>query len=175
MSGVKVVCAQRLVGYLTEGKTYTAYPCDQYPDHYEVTDDSGASSKWFKTRFSPVAEDSANPKDALGMKKVNAFLVPPALDFHAARAFEDGAAKYGPYNWREKKVKASVYIAAAKRHLSSWQDGEAVSKDAGVHHLGHVAACIAILLDAEATGNLIDDRPKPGAYADLVEQFKKQS
>jgi hypothetical protein len=83
-------------------------------------------------------------------------------------AFGDGAGKYGPYNWRGNKVKASVYIAAAKRHLAAWLDGERLAPDSGVHHLGHARACLAILLDAEATGNLVDDRPPSGTASELI-------
>jgi hypothetical protein len=32
-----------------------------------------------------------------------------------------------------------------------------------VHHLGHAIACLAILLDAQEAGMLVDDRPILGA------------
>jgi hypothetical protein len=88
-----------------------------------------------------------------------------------ALAFKDGAVKYGPYNWREHMVSASVYYGAARRHLDSWWDGEDVSADALVHHLGHVMACCAILLDALTVGKLNDDRPIKGAVAALQAQY----
>ena len=84
----------------------------------------------------------------------------------------DGAEKYGPYNWREKKVPARTYIAAAQRHLADFLDGEALATDSGVHHLGHVIGCCAIVLDAMETGNLIDDRPKPGAAAAILARLE---
>jgi hypothetical protein len=74
-------------------------------------------------------------------------------------AMMDGAKKYGPYNWRAKKVVASIYIDAAMRHLATWFEGQETASDSKVHHLGHAIACCAILLDAQATGNLVDDRP----------------
>lgn len=86
-------------------------------------------------------------------------------------AMGDGARKYGPYNWREKDVKARVYVAAAQRHLMQWLDGEEVASDSGVHHLAHAAACMFILLDALETGCLDDDRPKAGAAADLIKRL----
>ena len=75
----------------------------------------------------------------------------------------DGARKYGPYNWRDNAVLARVYIAAAKRHIEYWEAGQEDAEDSGVHHLGHVIACCAILADAQVTGNLIDDRFKSPA------------
>lgn len=115
-----------------------------------------------------------NPKDKLGVKKVPINLVPAAGIIHEADAFRDGGAKYGPYNWRKNKVIASIYVAAAWRHMMAWFDQrEETASDSGVHHLGHARACLNILLDAQATGNLIDDRPEGGKAADLLKQLEK--
>jgi hypothetical protein len=49
-----------------------------------------------------------------------------------------------------------------------------------VRHLGHAKACLGILLDAEATGNLIDDRPLAAAdalkatYAEITQLLTKK-
>jgi hypothetical protein len=102
---------------------------------------------------------SVNPKDLQGVKKVSLTKLPAIAIAHGAHAMMDGAAKYGPYNWRDKKVIASIYVDAASRHLLSWFEGEEDAEDSGVHHLGHAIACCAILLDALETGNLVDDRP----------------
>jgi|SRR5271165_2072135 len=117
--------------------------------------------------------DSTNPKDKLGLKKVRLSLVPPSSTIYQALAMEDGAAKYGPYNWREKKVIASIYIDAAKRHIDSFFDGEDNASDSKKPHLGHALACLGIIVDALETGNLIDDRPTKGVAAELIEKFKK--
>lgn len=123
------------------------------------------------TLTSTEPSDSTNPKDLIGVRKPQLDKVPPAAIIQIAKAMENGAAKYGPFNWREKKVKSSVYLAAAQRHILSWADGEDVAEDSGVHHLAHAAACLAILLDAEATGSLVDDRPAPGAAARLITEL----
>lgn len=109
-----------------------------------------------------------NPKDAIAAKKPDLSLVPPALTIATSKAMEDGARKYGPYNWRDKKVRARVYVAAAQRHLLAWLDGEETATDSGAHHLGHAAACLGILLDAQAGGHLEDDRPKAGPAGRLL-------
>jgi len=115
-----------------------------------------------------------NPKSQFGMKKPNLFLVPAIATLHMADAMGDGAVKYGPYNWRENSVAASIYIAAAKRHMDAWVEGERVADDSGVHHLGHAAACLGILLDAEACGNLIDDRPPESPYPGILKKLTKE-
>jgi hypothetical protein len=112
--------------------------------------------------------DTTNPKDAVGVQKAPLRFVPPALVIEVAPAMANGAGKYGAYNWREKDVRASIYGEAILRHLYAWMDGEERAADSGVTHLGHVGACVAILLDATANGNLIDDRPMAGPAAALM-------
>lgn len=116
--------------------------------------------------------DDTNPKDLIGAKKVRLDLVPPASIIYQALAMEDGL-KYGPYNWREKKVRTSVYLAAAFRHYLRYLDGEDIDPDSKKPHLGHILACFGIIADATETGNLVDDRPKPGAASALIEKWKK--
>lgn len=100
-----------------------------------------------------------NPKTAFGMAKTPLDLIPPEMLNHVARAFANGAAKYGPYNWRTAKISSSVYYAAAMRHLTAWWEREEVAPDSGVHHLGHVGACLAMILDTQHSDLLNDNRP----------------
>jgi len=100
-----------------------------------------------------------NPKDLLGVKKPSISKIPPIALLHESLAMMDGGGKYGPFNWRANKVVASIYVDAMFRHLLAWYEGEETAEDSGCHHLGHLRACAAILLDAQETGNLIDDRP----------------
>jgi len=115
--------------------------------------------------------ETTNPKDLFGIEKVSITKLPPVAVLHAAHAMMNGASKYGPYNWRDKKVVAAIYIDAALRHLLSWFEGEEIAQDSGVHHLGHAMACAAILLDAQSTGNLLDDRPGRGHFTETLQQL----
>ncbi len=118
---------------------------------------------------------SPNPKDRLGAQKVSITKLPPVAVLHTSHALMNGADKYGAYNWREKAVRASIYVDACERHLNAWFDGEEEAPDSGVHHLGHAMACLAILLDAQETGNLIDDRPvKTGAFCRVLERLNRK-
>ena len=116
---------------------------------------------------------SPNPKDLFGNKKVPLSLLPPIAQIEGSMAMEDGGYKYGPYNWREHPVQARIYIEAVKRHLLAWEDGQEVSSDATVHHLGHIIACCGILLDAQMSGNMIDDRKKTGKIAAILDERSK--
>src|SRR6267378_1954560 len=115
--------------------------------------------------------ETTNPKDLFGIEKVSITKLPPVAVLHAAHAMMNGASKYGPYNWRDKKVVAAIYIDAALRHLLSWFEGEEIAQDSGVHHLGHAMACAAILLDAQSMGNLLDDRPGRGHFTETLQQL----
>jgi hypothetical protein len=113
-----------------------------------------------------------NPKTAQGIKKPAMSPVPPLALLHLMRAMADGRRKYGLMNWREKPITVSTYYDAAMRHLLSWYEGEERAEDSGVHHLGHVMANMAIILDAEAQGVLNDDRPAPtGAFQKLLKEM----
>lgn len=114
---------------------------------------------------------SPNPKDLVGIKKPPVHLVPAAGIIEMAMAMKNGALKYGPYNWRSHPVNLTVYIGAAQRHLLQLLDGEDKANDSGCHHAAHVAACMAIILDALATGNLIDDRPVKGQASKLIDNL----
>lgn len=118
----------------------------------------------------------SNPKDAIAQLKVDLSLIPEVFSAHVADALMDGAEKYGPYNWRDKKVQARVYVAAAKRHLAAWFEREETAEDSGVHHLGHAAACLAIILDAQHHGCLLDNRPANSGkrMQDLFDQINKR-
>lgn len=111
-----------------------------------------------------------NPKQAYGDKKVPMHTVPPALVIGAARAFGEGAVKYGAFNWRNTKVEAMTYVGAIQRHLAAFVDGEDVDPESanGKLHLDGIAACVGILLDAYHGGFLIDNRPPKGPAAELV-------
>lgn len=115
--------------------------------------------------------DDTNPKDLIGITKPQLHLVPPVSMIYEAVAMEDGAKKYGPYNWRKKKVQLSIYISAAQRHIQAYWDGEDNARDSKKPHLAHAKACLGIIIDALETGNLIDDRPPTGPAPDVLERF----
>ena len=101
-----------------------------------------------------------NPKTAFGVKKPNLGLIPKVALEAAAAAYELGAGKYGPWNWRETSVSAMVYVNAMLRHIQEWKEVEDNDPDTMKSHLGSVIASCGILLDAQDTGCLVDDRPK---------------
>lgn len=112
---------------------------------------------------------SSNPKDVAARKRVRLSLVPGPAMVSMALALQDGIDKgYGPFNWRNVPVEAMNYIDATLRHIKAWQDGEELAPDSRVHHLGHAAASLAILMDAMSCETLIDDRPPAAPTARLL-------
>jgi len=126
-----------------ESRTYTATPDDQEP---------------------PAGE---NPKDAVAGERLPLDLWPLTATAMASVAMLNGACKYGRANWRKIPVRATVYVAACQRHMAAWLDGEE-SDEEGVPHLASMLASLAIVVDAQAAGTLIDDRPPAGGYRSLA-------
>lgn len=113
--------------------------------------------------------DSSNPKDVAAKKRVRLDLIPGPAEIAVCQALQNGIDKgYGAFNWRTQPVQASNYLAAAKRHMKAWQDGEDFAPDSNVHHLGHACASLMILMDSLACETLIDDRPSPAPTARLL-------
>lgn len=114
---------------------------------------------------------STNPKDKFGGKKPPFHLIPSSPLLYLAMVMKLGATKYGAYNWRDKAVRLTVYLSAAERHLRAILDGEAIDPESGMPHAAHVMACMAIILDAGDLGCLVDDRPPPGKFAEILDRL----
>lgn len=157
----------------TKGRIYTVTrPNLGHPAIY-VKNDRDEEYSFLESRFraaiagvdypvlnlTPTGTKASNPKEALGSAKLALHLVPDAAVAHVATAFFEGASKYGAYNWRVAGVRASTYIAACRRHMSKWWNGEDRDPVSKVHHLANAAACLCIILDAEVSKMLNDDRP----------------
>jgi hypothetical protein len=112
-----------------------------------------------------------NPKEEFGDNKIPLHLWPDTATLLGALALLHGALKYGRANWRPMGVKASTYYSAGRRHFAAWFEGEDLDPDSGLPHLAHVLACVAIVIDAGATGNLVDDRAYPGGYVRALAQL----
>lgn len=112
-----------------------------------------------------------NPKDAIGSDKLPLHLWPETATAVGCLALLDGALKYGRSNFRAIGVRATIYVAACKRHLNAWIEGEDCDPDSGLPHLAHALACLAILVDAKAVGKLTDDRQYRGGYRALVTEL----
>lgn len=115
----------------------------------------------------------SNPKDVIGSTKLDMGLVPVSGVICAARAFLEGAIKYGRFNWRFSGVRASIYHAALLRHVAKWWNGQNHDRQTRVHHLDSAIACLMIIRDAELYGMLTDDRPPcpdPDAMARLLDE-----
>lgn len=100
-----------------------------------------------------------NPKDQAATDRLDMSLFPDAAVAYGALAMTEGHLKYGGFNYRVAGVQASVYIAALRRHVAKWYNGEEVDPDTKVPHLANALACLAIMIDAKECRKLNDDRP----------------
>lgn len=132
-----------------------------------------------------MSEGAENPKDAAGRAKLPLHLWPASATAYGSIGLLEGQLKYGRLNWRATEVAASVYVAAALRHINAWMEGEEnsveVIGDEMVElgpHLGNALACLAILVDAMTQGKLVDDRnytQSQFAYSALATEMTKAS
>jgi hypothetical protein len=100
----------------------------------------------------------SNLKTAAAVGKPKTSGVPPIAIMALGAAMQNGVDKYGKFNWRGTGVTASVFYDAMMRHLNEWYAGEDHASDSNVHHLAHLMAGGAILLDAMQHNVLNDDR-----------------
>lgn len=116
-----------------------------------------------------------NPKDAIGATKLPLELWPAEATALGSLGMLEGALKYGRNNFiAGDGVIASIYAAAAKRHIDAWFEGENDAPDSLSPHLGNALASLAIIVKAQAHGKLIDDRnysPNPGAYRRFMDSL----
>lgn len=105
---------------------------------------------------------SANPKDVAAKKegKARLDLLEPVANRSIAAALEFGAVTkgYGVRNYVSAPIAARTYVAAIKRHVDAWLEGEDCAPDSGVHHLGHIGANVHVALAAIEAGTFLDDR-----------------
>lgn len=120
-----------------------------------------------------VIVKDTNPKDAIGSMKVPLHLVSPVAKAMMSTALFLGMVKYGAWNWRKGGARASVYLAALDRHMDHWKSGTEFDDD-GTHHLANALACLAILIEAQYLGKLVDDRPPSVPLGPLYAQIEKQ-
>lgn len=118
-----------------------------------------------------MADSNLNPKHLIGKTKLPLSLFPLSAIILGSLAMLDGLLKYGRDNFRTSPIYASVYADAALRHINFWLEGEDEDPESGISHLGHVLACIAIVVDAWASGRLVDDRKVNGNARQFATQM----
>ena len=109
------------------------------------------------------AAKPTNSKDIVATTKLPLHLIPMITQAYLAIGHFNGLGKYGRDNWRASGVLASVYVSAALRHITSWFEGEELDPDDKVPHLMGAITSLSILIDAQHTGVLNDDRKYRGA------------
>ena len=115
-------------------------------------------SEWTSYDYAEGTKDT-NPKDACGTKKAPMSTVSGPVIAEVGVAMLEGARKYGRHNYRDSKVRASVYYDAAMRHLMAYYEGQDIDPDSGISHITKAIAGLVVLRDAEIQGQLVDDRP----------------
>ena len=118
--------------------------------------------------FNSIATKPTNPKDLIGSDKLPLHLWPSTATALGSLGLLDGMLKYGRSNFRAVGVRATIYIDAVMRHILAYLEGEDTDPDSGLPHMAHALACLAIIVEAQAKGNLADDRLYPTQYRNWI-------
>lgn len=114
-----------------------------------------------------------NPKELAGAKKPASWSVMPRwVMMVVGRIMTVGAAKYGAFNYRESPIAALTYEDALERHLQLWFDGEDNDPETGESHLASAIAGCILLMDAQQTGKLVDNRQKTGIVRQTLDRLE---
>lgn len=147
-----------IIKFIADGEEYIALKdMDSYfpSKDFELVRIEAASTASIPT----ILENGAAKNDK---EKPDLSLIPRISNIEHAKAFMVGEKKYGRYNYT-KGHKSSQLIAAAKRHLDAWFEGEENDPIDGQHHLGSVMACCSMILRQQELNTLQDDRFKKEA------------
>lgn len=87
-------------------------------------------------------------------------LIPAKALTEVATVLGFGALKYGRYNYKEG-LAWSRCIAAALRHITSFNDGQDLDLESGKSHIAHAICNLIFLLDYIENHPELDDRYKP--------------
>lgn len=110
-------------------------------------------------KYMKELSEEVKPKDlSFGIKEPLS-LVPPILIRKVSRCMEEGSQRRSVYNWRHEPVSAMQLIDKMMRHILDCLDGKDLTDDTKLSNLGAAAADIAVFLDAQEYGSLVDDRP----------------
>jgi hypothetical protein len=109
-----------------------------------------------------------NPKyiEAQKRGKVDYSVIPWEVIALLAQAMQEGAEKYGRFNFLEDEIEARTYIASFCRHLfgdpstgsEGWVNGEDVDEESGLPHIIKIMANCVVLEAARMHDKLIDNR-----------------
>lgn len=142
-------------------------------EHFSSATATAESSSGSRQSSPPANTKPSNPKDALGILKIAASVLPQPVLWEASLGMLEGSLKYGRHNYRVIGVRGTVYFDAAFRHLSSWYEGEDLDPDSGLSHITKAITSLIVLRDAMIRGNWVDDRPPKTDPALLVELNKR--
>lgn len=123
-----------------------------------------------------------NPKELDSSHKVPVSLFPATAVIAGAFVMNLGNQMPGrtPLNWRDKPVRNTSYVSAVMRHLGKYMDGEDNDPDLSersgqdVSHLWAALSSLAIMIDAEECGKLLDARPPKGGAAKMLDRLTKE-
>lgn len=94
---------------------------------------------WTSTAIPPMSQSELSASRYNEGKLRWSLLYTPAIE-ELIRVLENGAKKYGDYNWQKGFKDPNCCYDSMMRHIQAYPSGEIVDKESGCHHLAHVMA-----------------------------------
>lgn len=136
----------------------------EFAEHELISWDEWHDNIRIKTQEDEDAQIPAvDPKQAAGNSKMGFDAIPITLMIQASKTAQNGADKYGMWNWLEldnETMSLSTYLNAIQRHLLLYKAGQDNASDSGLHHLEHILIGVGVVRDAMLFGKVKDDRIK---------------
>lgn len=109
------------------------------------------------------ADEPVDPKQAQAVKKMCFEAVPISLLVRAQPGNQNGADKYGIWNWLklpDGSMSMNTYLNALQRHLLLFRAGQDYTSDTDIHNLDSMISGLGVLRDAMMFNKVNDDRVK---------------
>lgn len=158
---------RRLCAYCGKSLEIGAWTCKSKECSYQISplNNFAIPNRVGKRDDGPVTYTShkVDPKQAQATKKMTFDNVPISLLLHATAGNDDGARKYGPWNWlklEDGSMSLTTYLNALQRHLILYRAGQDNTSDTNIHNLDSMIAGLAVLRDAQLFNKVRDDRIK---------------
>lgn len=110
-----------------------------------------------------MSDIPVDPKQSQAVKKMNFESIPISLLLHAQPGNQNGADKYGIWNWLklpDGSMSMNTYLNALQRHLLLFRAGQDYTSDTNIHNLDSMISGLAVVRDAMLFGKVNDDRVK---------------
>lgn len=139
------------------GEEFAVTTSGHFPEHYVVATNDANDFRLIRKREAvQIQTKTTEPEGArkFDKDKPDWSLIPLATVEDIVKVLTFGAKKYDRDNWQG--VSSDRYLAAAMRHISSYQAGERTDPESGLPTIAHAQCCLLFMAWKDS------NQPQPG-------------